>query len=36
MAVALNEFKEFDSIGESATDRVAFAVFAELVQDIAL
>jgi hypothetical protein len=36
MTVALNEFKEFDSTGESATDRVPFAVVAELVEDIAL
>jgi hypothetical protein len=36
MAAALNEFKEFDNIGESNTDRVWFAVVAELVDDIPL
>jgi hypothetical protein len=36
MTVALNEIKEFDSIGESDTDCVAFAVIAELVENIPL
>jgi hypothetical protein len=36
MTKAFNEFKKFDSTGESNADRVAFAVVAELVEDIAL